>query len=721
MDAPNTSMTGLDRRAFLQSSGALVVAFAIPATGRAAAAAASSNSSSSFNAFLRIASDDRITVVCGASEMGQGVLTSIPMLVAEELDADWARVGVEQAPVDAAFANPAFGMQATGGSATIRGNWMPMRQAGAAAREMLLAAAAAQWDVAASTLTTDKGVVSGPGGKKASYGSLAEAASKLPVPAKPTLKEAKSFKLLGKDTKRLDSPAKTNGSARFGIDAQVPGLLVAVMARAPAKTAKPKAVNEAAAKAVKGVQQVLTLPTGVAVLATGYWAAKKGRDALEVQWDMSNAGEVGKLDSASVSQMLDDGARNGEAIARDEGNPRDALANAAKTVEARYEAPYLAHACMEPLNCTAWVRGDEVEIWAGTQSQGPAQGILSQVAQVTPAKVKINTMMLGGGFGRRFAPDFIIDAVLLSKMSGKPVKLIYTREDDMAAQFYRPPAVARLEGAIDDKGTLTMLQAGIGTPSIMEASGFMKLPDNGVDSFAVEGLADHPYAIANQRITWGRKEPGPQVWFWRSVGHSQNSFFTEGFIDEMAAAAKQDPYEFRRKMLAGSPRHKAVLELAAQKAGWGTPLPAGRARGIAVVGSFGSYVAEVAEVSVAADGTPRVHRVVAAVDCGQTVNPLTISRQIEGAIVFGLSAALYGKITFKDGRIEQGNFNDYPVLRMNEMPKVEVHMVASTEAPGGVGEPGTPPIAPAVVNAIFALTGKRLRSLPIDTAQLKRA
>jgi len=701
------------RRAFLQSGAALVVAFALPATGRAAAAGATA-----LSAYVRIAADNRVTVVCGSSEMGQGVLTAIPMLVAEELDADWPLVGVEQAPVDQAYNNPMFGMQATGGSTTVRANWLPMRQAGAAAREMLVAAAAAQWQVDASTLTTDKGTVSGPGGKKASYGSLVAAASRLPVPAKPKLKDSKAFKLLGKPTKRLDTVAKSNGSARFGIDAQVPGMLVAVMARAPTAGAKPKAVNEAAAKAVKGVQQVITLPSGVAVLARGYWAAKKGRDALDVQWDL---GAAGQLNSAAISEMLDEGAREADAVALDQGNPRDASANAAKTLDARYEAPYLAHACMEPLNCTAWVQGDRVEIWAGTQSQGPAQGILGQVAQVTPAKVKINTLLLGGGFGRRFAPDFTIDATLLSKISGKPVKLIYTREDDMAAGFYRPPSVARFSGALDDQGALTMLKAGVGSPSIMAGSGFMQLPANGVDAMALEGLVDHPYDIPNQRIAYGRREPGPQVWFWRSVGHSQNGFFTEGFIDEMAAAAGKDPFEFRRALLSKSPRHKAVLELAAQKAGWGTPLPKGVARGIAVVSSFGSYVAQVAEVSVGADGTPRVHRVVAAVDCGMTVNPLTIERQIEGAIVYGLTAALYGKISFKDGRVEQGNFHQYPMLRMNEMPKVEVHIVKSSEEPGGIGEPGTPPIAPAVVNALFALTGQRVRSLPIDPAPFKRA
>jgi isoquinoline 1-oxidoreductase beta subunit len=376
---------------------------------------------------------------------------------------------------------------------------------------------------------------------------------------------------------------------------------------------------------------------------------------------------------------------------------------------------------MEPMNCTASVKGDEVEIWAGTQSQGPAQGILGQVAQVTPARVKINTLLLGGGFGRRFAPDFTIDATLLSKLSGKPVKLIYTREDDMAAGYYRPASVARFAGALDAHGRPTLFKVGVGSPSIMGGSGFMKLPDNGVDALALEGIADHPYDIDNQRIAYGRSEPGPQVWFWRSVGHSQNIFFIEGFIDELAVAAGKDPYEFRRGLLGKQPRYRAVLEAAADKAGWGRPLPAGVHRGIAVAQSFGSYVAEVAEVSVASDGTPRVHRVVAAVDCGMTVNPQIIRRQIEGAIVYGLTAALYGKITFKEGRVEQGNFDDYPLLRIGEMPKVEVHILPSTEKPGGIGEPGTPPIAPAVVNAIFAATGKRLRSLPIDAAALKQS
>lgn len=718
--AAPASPVSTSRRSLLKGGAALTVSFALPlAAGRAALAqpGAASNTFAP-NAWLRITPDNKVTVVCGSAEMGQGVLTAIPMMVAEELDADWALVSVEQAPADAAYNNPMFGMQATGGSTTVRAHWTPVRQAGAAARQMLVAAAAKQWGVDASSLRTERGQVIGPNGRKASYGSLVDAAAKQPVPDKPTLKDRKDFRIMGKPTRRLDSAAKINGTAKFGIDAHVDGLLVAVMARAPIAGAKPKAFDEGKAKAIKGVRKVITIPSGVAVLADGYWAAKQGRDALGIEWDL---GAHADLSSEKVSSTLDDGLQNATAIARDVGNVKDGSANAARNLSAQYDVPYLAHAAMEPLNCLAWVKGDEVTIWAGTQSQGPAQGILSQVAQVTPAKVKVNTMLLGGGFGRRFAPDFTIDATLLSKLSGSPVKLVYAREDDMAAGYYRPTSRVRFEAGLDDKGQPLMLRADVASPSIMAASGFMKIPENGVDSMAVEGLADHPYEIPHQRIAYGRAEPGPQVWFWRSVGHSQNAFFIESFIDELAHAAKADPLKYRLALLEKHPRARGVLLMAAEKAGWSRALPKGRHRGIAVAESFGTWVAEVAEVSVAKDGGIKVHRVTAAVDCGQTVNPQTIVRQIEGAVVYGLSAALYGRITFKDGKVEQSNFHDYPVLRLNEMPKVDVHIVQSNEAPGGIGEPGTPPIAPAVANAIFAATGKRLRQLPFDSEALKQA
>ncbi|MDP4299458.1 xanthine dehydrogenase family protein molybdopterin-binding subunit [Leptothrix discophora] len=707
-----------DRRAFLGASGALMLSFALPASAWAAGRQATMAPAHALNAWVRIGRDDTVTVICGSAEMGQGVLTAIPMLLAEELDADWARVKVEQAPADPAYNNPMFGMQATGGSTTVRGHWEPLRQAGAAARAMLVAAAAERWKVDATQCRTEAGVVIGPGRRRARYGELAEAAARQPVPTRVTLKDSKDFRILGQPKKRLDTPAKLDGSAKYGIDAQVSGMLVAVMARAPMPGAKVRTLDDSAAKAVPGVRQVISIPHGVAVLADGYWTARKGRDALKIDWDQ---GDSAALSTAKVEQMLGDAARAGApSVAKAAGDLAAGRAGAARTLEADYSAPYLAHACMEPMNCTARVQGDEVEIWAGTQSQGPAQGILGSVAQVAPAKVKVHTMMLGGGFGRRFAPDFAIDATLLSKLSGKPVKLIYTREDDMAAGYYRPAAAARFTGALDGSGKLVALSADVASPSIMAASGFMKIPENGVDAFAVEGIADMPYDIPNLRLAYARQEPGPQVWFWRSVGHSQNIFFMEGFIDELAVAAGRDPYEFRRSLLGQQPRYRGVLEAAAQKAGWGSPLPAGVFRGIAVGQSFGSYVAEVAEVSVAADGTPRVHRVVAAVDCGQVVNPAIVERQIEGGIVYGLSAALHGKLEIEAGRVTTGNFHQYPVLRMNEMPKVEVHILASREKPGGIGEPGTPPIAPAVVNAIAAATGQRLRSLPIDPARLRK-
>jgi isoquinoline 1-oxidoreductase beta subunit len=696
----------------------LVVSFALPLGTPRVMAASAGAAGTSMNAFLRITPDNRVTVVCGSSEMGQGVLTAIPMLLADELDADWKLVGVEQAPSDVAYKNPIFGMQATGGSTTIRAFYIPMRQAGAAAREMLVAAAAKQWGVKPASLKTSASHVIGPMGKKLSYGQLVEAASRETVPSKPVLKTNAAFKIIGKPTRRLDTPAKINGSAMYGIDAHVEGMLVAVMARAPAPGAKPMKFDEAAAKAVKGVQSVIAIPHGVAVLASGYYAARMGRDALKVQWDL---GANADLSAAKVQTMLSDAADKASAVAKTSGNTAAALDAAATRLSATYQVPFLAHAPMEPLNCLAWVQKDSVEIWAGTQSQGPASGIIANVAGVPVQNVKLNTMMLGGGFGRRFAPDFMIDATLLSKISGKPVKLIYAREDDMAAGFYRPASVVKFEAGLDAKGHPTALMAMTASPSIMAGSGFMKIPPNGVDNFAVEGMADQPYAIANLHVAYGRAEPGPQVWFWRSVGHSQNAFFIESFIDEMAAAAKADPYEYRVKLLKDKPRELGVLKAAARQAGWGKPLPTGHFRGIAVAESFGSYVAQVAEVSVGKDGTPRVHRVVAAVDCGQTVNPLTIERQVESAIVFGLSAALYGQISYKDGVVEQGNFHNYPVLRMSEMPKVEVHILKSKEAPGGMGEPGTPPIAPAVCNAIFAATGVRVRELPIKTEALAKA
>ncbi len=702
------------RRDFLKGSaaatGALVIGFTLPVAsrfGQAAAAATPVAGGFAPNAFLRIAADGQVTVICGLSEMGQGVHMGIASLVAEELDADWKSVKLEQAPVDKAYINPLIGMQATGGSTAIRGHYEPMRKAGAAAREMLVTAAAAQWGVDADRCHTQDGRVTGPNGKSAGYGELVAAAAKLPVPANPTLKDPKDFRILGKGLPRIDTPAKVNGTAGFGIDVKLPGLLTAVMVHAPVPGATVVSVDDTAAKAIPGVKQVVRIPQGVAVLAESYWTALKGRDALVVKWD---EGALASLSSEGISKLLADATTKPGVVARNEGDVGVAVA---KTIEAVYEAPYLAHACMEPMNCTAWVRAGDAEVWAPTQGPGPHQGIVAQLTGLPPEKVQVHTTYLGGGFGRRFAPDFVIASTLLSKAAGAPVKLVYTREDDMRGWFYRPASVTRFTAGLDAAGNPVSLTARVACPALMVAAGFVRELPKGIDEPAVEGIGDMLYAFPNLRVEYAQAEPGVPVWFWRSVGHSQNVYFIEAFIDEIAAAAGKDPVEFRRSLLAKQPRLRGVLDLAAAKAGWGSPLPKGVHRGVAITNCFGSFVAQVAEVSVDANGKPRVHRIVAAVDCGRTVNPDVIHRQVEGAVVYGLSAALHEKITFKNGRVEQSNFDDYPMLRMDEMPKVEVHIVPSMEAPGGIGEPGLPPATPAVINAMFAATGKRIRTLPV--------
>ncbi len=710
-----STMLKPSRRDFLKTTalagGGLVIGFTLPVASRLARAAADFRP----NAFLRIDATGQVTVVCGLSEMGQGVLTAIPMLVAEELDADWSRVRVEQAPADKAYVNPLFGIQGTGGSSSVRGHWEPMRKAGAAAREMLVAAAARKWGVAPADCHTTNSTVVHPDGRTIAYGELVNDAAAMPVPTEPKLKDAKDFRILGTVVQRLDSPHKVDGSGKFGMDVRLPGMLTAVMARPPVPGAKLVSVDDSKARAVAGVRDVIKIPQGVAVLADGYWPALRGRDALALKWDK---GELGATTTDGISRQLREASTRAGAVARNEG---DVAVTAARSIEATYEVPYLAHACMEPLNCTAWVKGDGAEIWTGTQAPGPHQGVVAGLTGLAPERVKVNTMYLGGGFGRRFAGDFVVDATLLSKASGKPVKLIYSREDDTRAMFFRPAAAVRFKAGFGESGAPVSFAATVAAPSITIAAGFAKELPKGIDDTAVEGIVEFFYGVPNVRVEYVRTEPGYQVWFWRSVGNSQNSFFLESFVDEMAGAAGKDPYEFRRALLADKPRHRGVLQLAAERAGWGKPLPAGVHRGIALAHSFGSYVAEVAEVSIADDGTVKLHRIVAAVDCGQTVNPRIIKRQVESAIVFGLSAALYGKIDIEAGEIRQGNFDSYPIMRISEMPKVEVYIVASTEQPSGIGEPGLPPAAPAVCNAIFAATGKRIRKLPIDAALLRKS
>ncbi len=666
------------------------------------------------NPWIRLEPSGVVTLLVDKSEMGQGVMTALPMILAEEMDADWAAIRVEFAPAAPEYAHPWFHTQATGGSTSVRAMWQPLRHAGATARQMLRMAAATAWKVPLEQVKTSKGILSA-GLHQVPYGAMVTAASRLPVPQAVPLKDPRTFQLIGKPIHRLDSTAKATGAARFGMDMRMPGLLTAVVARAPVVGAKVLRYDASAALRLPGVRFVERVETptsvGIAVLAETTWQAMKGREALNVEWDRPAQPPP---DTAQLRRDMTQRAASGEgALTAVERKAPDA-AQPVQTLRSVYEVPYLAHAPMEPMNCTAWVRPDEAEIWVGTQAQGPNQAIAARITGLAPEKIRIHTQFLGGGFGRRFAPDFVIEAVSLSKAVQSPVKVVYTREDDMHAAYYRPMAVCALQAGLDSQGRPVHWHGATVADSIAEGTGFeAALIKNGIDQSAVEGLADIAYDIPQFKVDWIRYHPGVRVWFWRSVGHTQNSFFAESFMDELAHAAGKDPFEYRHALLEKSPRHRAVLELAAKEAQWGQPLPAGRARGIALVESFGSIVAEVAEVSLQA-GRPRVHRVTIAADVGTVINPDTVAAQMEGAMVFGLTAALYGQITLDAGRPNQSNFNDYPLLRLDEMPAVSVHLVPSGEAPGGVGEPGTPPIAPALCNALFALTGQRAYRLPLS-------
>jgi len=701
----------MERRAFLQTAGTvgagLVIGFRIPTRGEQDAPPFAPN------AWLRIGTDDSVLVVVDRSEMGQGVATALPMLLAEELEADWTKVQIEFAPADKAYINPLFGLQGTGGSSSVRAAWTPLRKAGAAAREVLIAAAAQRWAVKATECHAERGaVVHTKTKRRLRYGQLAARAATLPVPADVPLKDRKDWHIAGKPTKRLDTPSKTNGRAKFGIDTWVPGLRIAVVARSPVFGGKVKSFDATAAKKIEGVRDVVQISSGVAVVGSGYWPAKLGRDALKIEWD---EGPVAAVSSASISQLFAERAGQPGVVAKHAGDPEGALGGAATKVEADYEMPFLAHTTMEPMNATAHVRPDGVDIWAPTQFQQGAQGIGAAIGGVPPEQVKVHTTYLGGGFGRRFELDFIQEALETSKAAGGvPVKVIWSREDDIQHAQYRPANFHRMRAGLGADGKPVVWTHRIVAPSIMSRV-FPNMVQNGLDGEAVEGGAEMPYAVPNLHVDYQLTDTGIPVGFWRSVNNSYNGFAVETFVDECAAAAKADPFEYRRGLLTNAPRHLGVLELAAAKAGWGTPPPAGRSRGIAVFKSFETFVAQVAEVSVSPAGEVRVHRVVCAVDCGQYVNPDTIEAQMQGGIVFGLTAALRGAITIDKGRVQQSNFNDYEMLHMAEMPVVEVYIVPSAEAPGGIGEPGTPPIAPAVCNAIFAATGKRIRKLPIGT------
>ncbi len=690
------------------------------------------------NAFLRISPNGRVTVIVGRSEMGQGASTGLAMIVAEELDVDWAAVEFVQGPAAKAYyiglPTSPLPLQITGGSTSIRNSWAPLRRAGAAARAMLVAAAAARWGVPAASCRTEAGMVRHAGsGQTVAYGALVADASALDVPRDVPLKDPKEFRIIGKRLDRLDNSDKVRGAATFGLDVRVPGMVYASVERSPAFGGRVATVaGEAAARAAPGVLDVVRLDDRVAVVAEHYWQAVKGRRALAVSWD---EGDAAALDSAGIHTRLTSLLEGSEGkVARRVGDVEASLSGIGTPITARYDAPYLAHATMEPMNCTAWVHDGRVEVWAPTQYQmgpwlvngGGSRGVAASAAGVSPDQVTIHTTFLGGGFGRRLEVDYVAEAVSVAKAAGRPVQVIWSREDDVQHDFYRPVAAHALAATLGPDGKPVAWRQRIACQAIVRGWVPGWIPDwalsltgtleHGAEPSAVEGSADMPYAVPNLLVDWRELSLPVPVGFWRSVGHSQNSFVTESFVDELAAAAGQDPVAYRRALLTEEPRVRAVLDLAAERSGWGTDLPAGRARGVAVVRSFGSIVAEVAEVSVSPAGVIQVHRVTCAVDCGTPVNPGLIEAQMQGGVIFGLTAALQGEITIAKGRVVQNNFYDYQMLRMSAAPVVEVHIVPSAEPPGGVGEPGVPPIAPAVANAVFALTGQRIRKLPLQLA-----
>lgn len=725
----------LSRRRFLQGSAGLTLGFCLPALAAPVAGPGKAGEGVvgpihfEPNAFLRIGTDNTVTVLSKHLEMGQGTYTGLATILADELDADWNTVRVEGAPADAKRYNNLFWgpAQGTGGSTAMANSWEQMRRAGATGRAMLVSAAAIKWKVPAAEITVRDGVVSHAQSKRhARFGELAVDAATLPVPTELKLKDPKDFRLIGKQAKRKDSADKTNGQARFTQDVQLPGMLVAVVAHPPRFGATVKSFDARRAKAVKGVVDVVQIPQGVAVLASDTWSAKKGRDVLSVSWDESQAFTLGSEEIFARYREL---AKTPGLVAHQSGDADQAFGKAARVVRASYDFPYLAHAAMEPMNCVIRLGSDGCEVWNGEQMQTGDQYALAGLFGLKPEQVTIHMLYAGGSFGRRASShsDYVLEAAQIVKaINGRaPVKLVWMREDDMRAGYYRPLFHHALEAALDDKGRLTGWRHRLVGQSIVAGTAFEKnLVKDGIDQVSVEGAANLPYAIPNMKVDLHTPKdiPVPVLW-WRSVGSSHTAYSTETFLDQVAGAMGKDPVALRLELLTKHPRHAGVLKLAAEKAGWGTPLKAGkpgerRGRGVAVHESFNSYVAQVAEVTVAKDGSIKVDRIVCAVDCGIAINPDNVRAQVQGAIGFALSAALHGEITLKEGRVEQGNFDGYPPLRIHEMPVVEVHIVPSAAAPSGIGEPGVPPAAPAVANAIAAATGKHLTRMPFNAAEL---
>ena len=710
------------RRELLRTSAAgaagLFIAFHVPRAVRAAPAAAAPALPPA-HAFLRIGADDSVTVLLAHSEMGQGSWTGLALMVAEELDCDWSKVRCEHAPAAPVYAHPGFGVQMTGGSSTTNSEFDRYRTVGATARDMLVRAAAARWKVPASSIRVASGVLSH-GKDQLSFGKVAGDAMKLAPPRTVQLKDPRDWKLIGTKVLRLDTPEKITGKAQFGIDVQFPGLRTAVVARPPAFGAKLARFDASAALKVPGVEKVVAAGNGVAVIAKHFWAAKLGREALHIEWTPPEGGGVDTVKQMAEFHAM---ARTpGDIVEKGQrGQIEPALAAARTKLASEYEFPYLAHAPMEPLNCAVKIDGDRVEIWTGTQFQYGDQMTAAAILGIPPdkaaEKVAIHTMFLGGGFGRRASShsDFVAEAVMVAKAAGVPVKVVWTREDDMHGGFYRPSYVHRIQVGLDDRGRPVAWDHVVVGQSIMAGTPFEPMMvKHGVDPTSVEGLAESPYLESTGALRVSLhtpKTPIPVLW-WRSVGNTHTAFAMECMIDEAAHASGQDPLAYRLGLLKERPRHAALLQLAADKAGWSSPPPAGRARGMAVHESFGSIVAQVAEVSVD-QGRIRVHRVTAAVDCGLAVNPLAVEAQVQGSVAYGLSAALYGKLTLAGGAVQESNFHDYPVVRMYDMPLVEVHIMPSKAKMGGIGEPATAPIAPAVANAVFALTKQRLRTLPL--------